>query len=216
MNKQMQILLAGVLTVVPLAATFWVLWWAVTSIGQLGAAIIAPLWPEMNRGQLADYRVLIGLPVILVLLYVVGWMTRSWLFGGFFRLTDRILSRLPGVRTIYESVRDLLNLFGGDAEKMGKVVLYKQPGTDTMILGIQTNVRPLGVEDNTEEHRVAIYQPFAYMFGGPVFYVPASHVVEIDMSVDQCLKLCATAHVGATAPEDTPAGPDKPKLQNQA
>jgi uncharacterized membrane protein len=199
MKKQLQILLAGVMTVVPLAVTFWVLWWVVASIGEMGASILGPIWPEMDSQALAAYRIWIGLPVILVLLYVIGWMTRSWLFGGFFRLTDRLLSRLPGVKTIYESVRDLLNLFGGDAAKMGKVVLYRQPGTDTMILGIQTNDHPLGVDDNTEEHRVAVYQPFGYMFGGPVFYVPASQVVEIDMSVDQCLKLCATAHVGALA-----------------
>jgi uncharacterized membrane protein len=197
MNKQMQILLAGVLAIVPIAVTVWVLWWAIAGIGEMGAQLLGAAWPGIDSDALEPYRVLIGLPVILALLYLVGWMTRSWLFGGIFRLTDRVLSRLPGIKTIYESVRDLLNLFGGDAEKMGKVVLYRQPQTDTMILGIQTNEHPLGVDDNTQEHRVALYQPFGYMFGGPVYYVPAEQVVEIDMSVEQCLKLCATAHVGA-------------------
>jgi uncharacterized membrane protein len=211
MNKQMQILLAGVLAIVPIAVTVWVLWWAVAGIGEMGAQLLAAAWPDIDSDAVAPYRVLIGLPVILALVYLVGWMTRSWLFGGVFRLTDRILSRLPGIKTIYESVRDLLNLFGGDAEKMGKVVLYRQPQTDTMILGIQTNEHPLGVDDNTTEHRVAVYQPFGYMFGGPVYYVPADQVVEIDMSVDQCLKLCATAHVGAVTRGDKAR--EKPQIR---
>jgi len=52
---------------------------------------------------------------------------------------------------------------------------------------------------------VAVYLPYAYMFGGPTIYVSPEHVHDVDLSVEQVLKIAATAHVGAEAlPVPTP------------
>ena len=193
MAKQMQILLAGVVVLVPIAATVWVVMAIADSVDALGNALVRAVNDKLT---LPPY---VGIAVVLGLVYLVGLLARTWVLAGLLRATDRVLSRLPGIRTIYESVRDLLKLFGGDAGHMGRTVLYRQPGTDAMVLGIMTNEHPLGVDDNVTEHRVAVYQPFAYMFGGPVIYVPIEHVTVIDMPVERALKLCATAHVGAMA-----------------
>lgn len=201
LKKQVRILVAGVMLVVPLALTFWILYAIATWIGDLGESILALWWPD------ADFPTWLGVAVVLGLVYAAGLMARMWGFRTLFAWLDRTLGRIPGVKTIYESIRDLLNLFSGDTEKMGHVVLYRQPGTDLMLLGIMTNDNPVGIAENTSDRRVAVYQPFAYMFGGPVVYVPADHVQRIDMSVDQALKLAATAHVGAKA---GPADPETP------
>ncbi|MFP4356539.1 MAG: DUF502 domain-containing protein [Phycisphaerae bacterium] len=193
MAKQIQILLAGVLVVVPIAATVWVVSWLATAIDQMGSNLLNSVWGDLALPPM------VGIVVIVVLLYFVGLLTRMWIFSGLFRMIDRLLSSVPGVKAVYESIRDLLKLFGGDADKMGKVVLYRQPATDLVIMGIMTNSCPVGVDENTDQDRVAVYQPFAYMFGGPVIYVPREHVTEIDMTVEQALKLATTAHVGAVA-----------------
>ncbi len=193
MTKQLQIVLAGLLVVVPIAATLWVVLWAAEAIDAMGEGLFDLL------GTGIDLPPYLGIAIVLALLYVVGLLTRMWIFAGLFRLTDKLFSSVPGVKAIYESVRDLLKLFGGDADKMGKVVLYRQPSTELILLGIMTNTSPVGVDDNTDDDRVAVYQPFAYMFGGPILYVPRSHVTEIDMTVEQALKLATTAHVGAVA-----------------
>ena len=72
------------------------------------------------------------------------------------------------------------------------------PGTEVSLLAIRTTESPVGV-DAQEGKMVAIYLPLAYMIGGPVFYVPAAHVKEIDMTVETAMKLCATAQVGMSA-----------------
>jgi uncharacterized membrane protein len=195
MKKHLKILLAGALVIVPLTATIWLVVWLGSWVDQLGTGLLRTFWKE------ADIPLGVGVVIIIAMLYLVGILTRLWLFRGLFAAVDHLLSRLPGVKTIYEPVRDLMKLFGGDASTMGKVVLYRQPGTDLMMLGILTNENPVGVAENTPEARVALYQPFSYMFGGPTIYVPAEHVREIDMPVDQALKLAATAHVGARSPQ---------------
>ena len=114
-------------------------------------------------------------------------------------LLERIVERLPGAKTIYESVRDLLKLFGGDARHMGRVVLYTPPGVEMSMLAILTNDRPRGLE--RAAGRVAIFLPYSYMFGGITVYVPASCLREVAMPVEEALKLCATAQVTDSSPK---------------
>ena len=49
--------------------------------------------------------------------------------------------------------------------------------------------------ENSVGKKVAIYVPFSYMFGGVTLYVDKEHVRELDLPVEQALKLAATAQV---------------------
>jgi len=197
MKKQLQIFLAGVLVVVPFSITIW----AIVAIGRwLDSLVTAPL---------AKYGINlfpgVGALILVVSIYFVGLLTHLWAFRWLLSLVERLVVSVPGVKTIYESVRDLLKLFGGNARRMGRVVLYRPPGTGPAMLGILTNERPPGARSPGE---VAVYFPLSYMLGGPLMYVSAEHLQDVDMTVEKALKLCATAQVGgegrpAAAPQDT-------------
>jgi uncharacterized membrane protein len=208
MKKQIQILLSGALIVVPLALTIWLIAWAAASLDSIGAALL---------GQSGvNYKLPPGVSalVVIVAIYLVGLLAQFVLFQKIIDRFEAIISRLPGIKTIYESTRDLMKLFGGDKKHMGKVVLYRQPATGVMILGIMTNDSPAGVIDHGGERRVAVYQPFSYMFGGPTVYVREQDVQEIPMAVDQALKLATTAHVGAKSLTDLPQPESNPQTDN--
>ena len=80
------------------------------------------------------------------------------------------------------------------------------------MLGILTNDKPRGT---SEPDRVAVYFPLAYMIGGPVLFVPRQHLRDVDMPVEQALRICAMAQVGASKPgsiQATPSeAPDNPQ-----
>ncbi|MFP4106269.1 MAG: DUF502 domain-containing protein, partial [Phycisphaerae bacterium] len=139
-----------------------------------------------------------GALLILLTVYLTGLLARLWGLRWVFATVERIMSRLPGIKTIYQSVRDILKLFGGEAERMGKAVLYTPPGAGVSLLGIMTNESPSGVADRQPD-KVAIYLPYSYMIGGPTIYVPREHVEIMDMTPEEAMKLSATAHVGAQA-----------------
>jgi len=189
MKKQLGIFLAGVMVLVPLAVTVWVVWWLGTTLDALGGEILPVALPPG-----------VGAVVLIAVVYLVGLATRFWLFQAALSLLEKTVARLPGVKTLYESVRDLLQLFGGDAGKMGQVVRYCPPGSDMKLLGIRTNDRPPYGQAGQGKPTVAVYLPFSYMFGGITVYCEPERIEEIDMPVEQCLKLCATAFVGG---EDT-------------
>jgi anti-anti-sigma factor len=191
-SRQVRIFFAGALVVAPLAITVWVVWSLGAWLEGLGMNLFRSLGitpPKHTYG--------IGGLIIIGLIYVVGLLTHLWLFRGAFGLVERLIARLPGIKTIYESVRDLMKLFGGDSQRMGRVVQYSVPGTDMSLLGILTNENPFGLPPDSPHRKVTIYVPYSYMFGGPTFFASPEHIVEVDMSVEQCMKTAATAMVGA-------------------
>jgi len=119
-----------------------------------------------------------------------------WLFRWAVGLVERLVGRLPVIKTVYEGVRDILKLFSGDSKQTGKVVRYHVAGTNIQMLGIQTSASPRGTSD---PDRVAVYLPMSYQIGGFTVYLPADAVEPIDMTVEEAMKLAATAEAGVGA-----------------
>ncbi|MBS3734012.1 MAG: DUF502 domain-containing protein [Phycisphaerae bacterium] len=190
MKKQLRIFLAGMLVLTPLAATVYVIWWGAGMLDRLGGMLV---------GDDFDLPTGVGALIILAGVYLVGLLTHWWAFRGLFALIEGVLTRLPGIRTVYESVRDLMQLFGGKAESMGRAVEYRPPGSGLSILGILTNDNPMDRPTDHPDRKVAVYLPYSYMFGGPTIYASPAHVREVDMSVEQVLKVCTTAHTARSA-----------------
>ncbi len=197
MKKQLRIFVTGALVVIPFAVTAWVAWWAATQMARLGQRVL-PRGPE----EAPAWMPWAGVAAILAVVYLIGllmhWCVFRWIVG----LLERLLGRLPIVKTLYESVRDILRLFSGEAQQMGQVVRYRLPGTDAQLLGIQTSTSPRGAD---APGKVAVYLPMSYQIGGFTLYLPADAVEPVDMSVEEALKLAATAEAGAA--RETP-GPE--------
>ena len=186
MKRHLRILLAGAIVVVPFAVTVWLAIGVSTWLDNLAREPLKQWGAPVGPG--------VGALLVLAALYFIGLLTQFWIFRGLVGLLERLVERLPGVKTIYESVRDLLKLFGGDAKHMGRVVRYTPPDSHMTMLAILTNDQPRGLEG---EGKVAIFLPYSYMFGGITIYVSASCLTEVAMPVEEALKLCATAQVAS-------------------
>jgi len=191
-SKQVRIFFAGALVVAPLAITVSVVW----SLGAWLEGLGTNLFLSLGFTPL-KHTYGVGSVIIIGLVYTVGLLTHLWLFRVAFGFIERLIARLPGIKTIYESVRDLMRLFGGDSQRMGRVVQVSVPGTDMAMLGILTNENPFGLPMDSPHRKVTVYVPYSYMFGGPSFFASPEQIVEVDMSVEQCMKTAATAMVGA-------------------
>ncbi len=187
--------MAGVLIVVPLVVTIWFIIWIGRMLGGVG-------YNMLNYIGLVDkfddtykpYAGAIGILAVLIIVYFIGLLANFWMFNKVFGIMDRVLSSVPGIKTIYESVRDLLKLFGGGSSKMGHVVLYTTPHTGQRQLGIVTNQKPIGLAK--DDNRVIVYLPMGYMIGGPCVYARPEDIERLDIPVETALKLAATAFIG--------------------
>lgn len=197
MKRQLRILLTGLFVVVPFAITVWLIWKVGLMLDELGVNLaLKPIWDLFNLHDQWNLQKIhgVGAIILIVGIYLVGLLMHFWVFRSLVDLFERLFEKVPGVKTIYESVRDLLKLFGSESrKKMGRVVEYRPPGAVMGVLGILTNEQPIGTGD---EDKVAVYFPLAYMIGGPVLFIPRDHLQEVDMPVERALRLCATGQVG--------------------
>ncbi len=194
MKKLAQIFVTGLAVLVPFVITIAVVVYAGYWLGIAGRFVLDhALGVQLDSPYAAGA---IGTVLILLIVFVVGLLTRFSLFRSALGLFEAVLRRVPGVRAIYESVRDLLKLFGHDKSSMGRAVIYSPPNIGLEILAILTNESPAGLKPPEQEEMVAIYLPLALMLGGPLMYVPRKHVRDAGVSVERALKLCATAEVG--------------------
>lgn len=190
MKKHLTTFLAGAAVIAPVAITLYALWWAGSRLDNVGTSAVQTFWPRFHTFSGG------GALLMLVLVYLTGLLTRWWLFQAALTRLEQMIVFLPGVKVIYESVRDLMKLFGGGAS-IGRVVQYKPPGTEVAMLGILTNEKPAGINAKNGQEKVAVFLPFSYMFGGPTIFVAPQDVEDVDMTVEHALKLAATAHLGS-------------------
>lgn len=188
LRKHGKVLLNGIIVVAPAIITLYVV-------------VRGVLWLDVGvrRGLEAVWgRSFPGLGVLVgvVGIYVVGLLARTWLLRLPIRLAEAVVDRIPLVKSLYSSVRDLLQFLGGtEAESRGRPCVVRDTEGQIHMLGLVTQEHP--GRFLPDEGRVAVYLPMSYQLGGYTVYLPPERVEELpDVSVEELLKLCLTAGIG--------------------
>ncbi|HEB74878.1 MAG TPA: DUF502 domain-containing protein [Nitrospirae bacterium] len=161
MKKLTEYFLKGLLFLIPLVATVYVVYLVFIKIDRLFSFDIPG----------------VGFVVTILTITGMGFIASNFLTKGLVLLVDRTFARLPLIKMIYTSVRDLIGAFVGDKRSFDKPVLVTlAPGSGIQVVGFvtQESLHGLGLAD-----RVAVYLPQSYNFAGNLIIVPADHVVPI-------------------------------------
>jgi uncharacterized membrane protein len=119
-----------------------------------------------------------GFVVSIALITVVGFAAQTFASRLLSTGLDALFERLPFVRLLYSSTRDLLNAFVGEQRRFDKPVLVTLGGgTGARMFGFvtQESLDMFGVDDS-----VAVYLPQSYNFAGNLVVFPVSQVRRID------------------------------------
>lgn len=169
--------LRGLLLVVPLALTLYII---VISIRWLDGLI-----PFTVPG--------LGLLIILGSITIFGYLGSTFLAQPVFRFFENIMVRLPLVRIIYTSLRDLVSAFVGDHKKFNKPVIVDLfPDGAMKRVGFVTreNTDFLGANGY-----VAVYFPHSYNISGNLILVPREQVQPVDLSSTEIMKFVVSGGV---------------------
>ena len=115
-----------------------------------------------------------GIIVTVVLITLFGFLTSSVLARWFVRLMDALFNRLPLVRLVYSSTKDLLAAFVGEKRRFDRPVLVttSADGVEKAFGFVtQQSMERFGIEDH-----VTVYLPFSYTFTGVIRIYPAANV----------------------------------------
>jgi uncharacterized membrane protein len=179
MKRISQYFLQGLLFLVPLFVTIYVIYWVFVRIdGVLN-------FPVPGLGFL----------VTIVMVTLVGFVASNFLTRNIVNLIDKLFTRLPLVKMIYTSIRDLINAFVGDKKSFNRPVqVVISSETNVRVLGFATreSLDSFGITDS-----VAVYLPQAYNFAGNLIIVNKDQVIPIARDPGEVMKLIVSGGVSS-------------------
>ncbi|HUX74409.1 MAG TPA: DUF502 domain-containing protein [Steroidobacteraceae bacterium] len=195
MRKILTLTMSGLVTVLPVALTVYVVWWVVHSLevtlrrALISLDIISPAhyWPGL--GLLAGF----------LLLLIVGGLVNAYAGRLMLKYWDDFLGRIPFVKTLYGGFRDVVSLLpsgSGEKRDLQRVVVARFGSVHAIGFVTREDV-PAALHAHGGHDWVTVYFPMSYAFGGYTVYLPRDHVEPLDISVEDAMRLAITA--GLTA-----------------
>jgi uncharacterized membrane protein len=194
-------LLAGLLVLVPLIITVWVLNWVVSTLDQTLQILPANWQPDRLLGvHIPGFGVLLALAIVLV----IGGVASNFLGRKLVSWWDSLLGRIPIVRSIYSSVKQVSDtLFSENGNAFRKALLVQWPRPGVWTIAFQTGTPGGGIMDHLDGEYLSVYVPTTpNPTGGYFVMLKKSDCVELAMSVDEALTYVIS--MGVVAP-GTPA-----------
>jgi uncharacterized membrane protein len=195
-------LITGLLVLVPLAITIWVL---ATLIGIMDQSLL--LLPAAWRPEAwLGYRVPgMGAVLTVVIVLVTGIIATNFFGRRILEFWEGILARVPVVKSIYYSVKQVSDtLFSDSGQAFRKALLVQYPRAGSWTIAFQTGQPGGSVARHLPGDHVSVYVPTTpNPTSGFFLMMPVSEVVELDMSVDEALKYIIS--MGVVVPPDKTA-----------
>ncbi|HVG05645.1 MAG TPA: DUF502 domain-containing protein [Burkholderiaceae bacterium] len=180
-------LIAGLLVWIPLAITFWVLDLIVSTMDQ--TLLLLPT--NWRPDTLLQFHVPgIGLLLSLLIVLVTGVLAANIIGERLLRWWHGLLNRIPIVRSIYSSVKQISDtLLATRGQSFRKVVMIEFPQRGQWTLGFVVGSPGATIAAATAVDAITVYVPTApNPTSGYVLVVRPDDVREVDISVDDALK----------------------------
>ncbi len=190
--------ITGLLILVPLAITLWVL---NLIVGTMDQSLL--LLPERWRPEAVIGFAIPGLGTILTLLiiFLTGLATRNFIGNRVVALWESALKRIPVFNTIYSSVKQVSDtLFSSSGNAFRKALLVQYPRQGSWTIAFMTGVPGGDVRNHLTGDYVSVYVPTTpNPTSGFFLMVPRADTIELDMSVDEALKYIVS--MGVVTPD---------------
>jgi uncharacterized membrane protein len=198
-------LVAGLLVWLPVSITVWVLSWALGVLDSVFRSVITgfgAVLPASAQGLITTIKGIPGLGVLLLLaaLLLTGVFVANFVGQWWIRQWDLLLSRIPIVKSIYNSVKQVSDtLFSSNGQAFREAVLVQYPRAGCWTIAFVTG-QPAGeIGEQLPADCLSLYVPTTpNPTSGFLLMVPASEVRRLDMSVDEALKYIIS--MGVVAP----------------
>jgi len=181
--------ITGLLVWIPLSITVWVL----MIVGTMDQSL-QWLPPPIHPKNLVGFDIPgAGVALTLVVILLTGLITANIIGQKLVRFWEGALSRIPVVKSIYYSVKQISDtLLSGNDEAFRKVLLVRYPHPEAWAIAFQSGIPTTDVSQHCEGGTVDIISVFIPTAPSPLngffFFVKKSDTVELDMSVDDALK----------------------------
>ena len=195
--------IAGVLITAPISITIYLAWLFITFVDDWVRPLIPPAYNPENylRFTLPG----IGLVVVLVGLTIIGAVTAGFVGRFFLGLSERILNRMPVIRSVYGAVKQIFEtVLAQQSGAFREVVLIEYPRRGIWSLGFITGSTEGEVQEITEDEVLNVFLPTTpNPTSGFLLFVPKRDVMRLSMSVEEGIKMVVSGGI-VTPPDRRP------------
>lgn len=182
-------LIKGLLIVVPIAVSIFIVVWAVTTVDSwLNVNNILGVNPHTGESRNIPG---LGLLTVLTIILLAGIFVTNLVTEPMYNWFQRMMQRLPLLNFIYSSIKDLTEAFVGDEKKFNHPVLVEVEG----------GLKKIGFLTQNDLHKldlpneVAVYFPLSYSFAGQLCIVQRDKVTDLKMSAADAMKMVVSGGV---------------------
>lgn len=191
--------ITGLLLLAPLAVTIWAFRLVIEFVGGRFRPIYNHFLPE----TLATYTFLWDIAatlLVIALITLLGYISRLFLGRYLLGVLDRFLQTVPGLSSVYNTVKQVIDTFGSQSRTMfSKVVLVQFPRAGVYSIGFLTNKAQGEPQEKTREEVWTVFVPTTpNPTSGFLVMLPKKDIVELDMSVGDGMKMVISG--GAVTP----------------
>lgn len=180
MKHVLQNFIKGILTIVPISLVVYVVYQLFMFLdGLLGIYVRQYLKEAYIPG--------FGLLFSVILITILGWLSTKVVTGTLFRWVDRLLEKIPLIKTLYSVTKDTIQSFLGEKKSFSKVALVTIPGTEMKAIGFITTEHVESFYNPLKDH-VAVYIQQTFQIAGFTLLIPKEKVEIIDVKPEDAMK----------------------------
>ena len=203
--------LRGLFVLLPVVVSIQIALWTITTVESWLAPPLKDLlgsayFPGMALGLMIAVTAVIGLSS--------RWPIADFIWG----IPGRILERLPVLKQLYGTLKDVMEIMSGDKFEDEAVVMVELPNTQARLIGIVT-VRSKGngntIASELDDDHIAVYLPMSFQVGGYTIIVPKKYTRSLDLSPADALQLVLSGGVVSESKGEQKARALNKKTKNQ-
>lgn len=184
-------ILTGLITLLPVILTLYLLYWFVLTTETFLGGVI--------RGAVSEefYRPGMGVVAGLIVAFFVGLIMQTIIARQVLSYVEQLVKKVPLIKSVYLSIRDLLNYFSSESKKeFEQVVAINIGETGMQLIGLvtQADMSKMPTGFNQKDH-LLVYIPMSYGIGGFAVLVPRKATKALNMSMEDAMRFTLTAGV---------------------
>lgn len=204
LRKVLANFLSGLLVIFPAAATIFIIYKSFTLMDNYLGKVVYMIFGYEFPG--------IGTLMTFVTITLIGYIVSRIASGAVIDIIEKLLNKIPVVRTIYSSMKDFSEAFIGEKKKFTEPVLVKMSETGISKIGFvtQKDLSQLKIPGHS-----AVYFPYSYSFLGSLSIVPNDRLIHIDVNSTELMKFIISAGVTSLGEKEDVKSQKKAKSKNK-
>ena len=180
--------IAGIVVLIPIGITLYLTVFFIRVTGNI-------IPKELNPNNYLPFNIP-GVEILIALLFItlIGWLSLSFLGKKFFELFNRILKKIPILRTIYSAIGQMTESFTKTDNKQKSVVLLEYPRKGVWAVGFATKENTGIIKEKVKEELINVFVPTTpNPTSGFLLMIPKKDLIYLDVTFEQASKFIVSA-----------------------